>query len=218
MTIKRVVRGLGAAVFVAAVGCNTLDVTNPNEPDATRALADPNAIEAIAGGAMRTWFNAFTDLRGAGVLSAQARSYASSWNNGNLNFYSSLDNPTAPPDQWNRQSRSWQNDPSAGARTSIDAFWGGGLDESSASRGGFYTSLSSANSALTAIRKNGTVIGTAAGTKRAETFAALMQGASLMMLSLQYDKAYIVDENSDVSTLAYSSRKVVRDSAVAKLQ
>jgi hypothetical protein len=218
MTIKRVVRGLGAAAFLAAVGCNTLDVTNPNEPDATRALADPNAIEAIAGGAMRTWFNAFTDLRGAGVLSTQARAYASSWNNGNLNFYSSIDNPTAPPDQWNRQSRSWQNDPSAGARTSIDAFWGGGLDESSASRGGFYTSLSSANSALTAIRKNGTVIGSAAGTKRAETFAALMQGASLMMLALQYDKAYIVDENSDVSTLEYSNRKIVRDSAVSKLQ
>jgi hypothetical protein len=39
-----------------------------------------------------------------------------------------------------------------------------------------------------------------------------------MMLSLQYDKAYIVDENSDVTTLEYSSRKVVRDSAVAKLQ
>jgi hypothetical protein len=62
------------------------------------------------------------------------------------------------------------------------------------------------------------VIGTPSGTKRAETIAALMQGASLMMLALQYDKAYIVDENSDVSTLAYSNRKIVRDSAVSKLQ
>jgi hypothetical protein len=216
--MKRVVRGLGAVAFLTAVGCNTLDVSNPNEPDAQRALSDPTAIEAIAGGAMRTWFNAYTSLRGAGVLSTQARSYSSSWNNGNLNFYSSIDNPTAPPDQWVRQTRVWQNDPSAAARTSIDAFWSGGLDESSTSRGGFYTALSSANSALTAIRINGTVINNASDTKRAETIAALMQGASLMSLALQYDKAYIVDEKSNVATLAYSSRKVVRDSAVSKLQ
>jgi starch-binding outer membrane protein, SusD/RagB family len=218
MMSKRIVRGLGAAAFLAAVGCNTLDIQNPNTPDNTRALADPNAIEAVAAGAMRTWFNAFTSLRGAGVLDDQARSYASSWNNGNLNFYSSIDNPTDPPDQWNRMSRTWQNDPSAAARTSIDAFWGGGLDESSNSRGGFYTSLASSNSALKAIRNNKLVINNTSDTKRAETIAALMQGASLMMLALQYDKAYIVDENTDLATLAYANRKEVRDSAVSKLQ
>ena len=79
--------------------------------------ADPNAIEAVAAGALRTWFDAYTSLRGAGVLSTQARSYASSWNNGNLNFYSSVDNATASPDQWVRMGRPWQNDPSAAART-----------------------------------------------------------------------------------------------------
>src|SRR3954468_22769491 len=201
MSITRIVRGLGAATFIAVWGCHSLEIVNPNEPDNKRALADPSAIEALAGGAMRTWFNAFTDLRGAGVLSTQARSYASSWNNGNLNFYSSIDNPSAAPDQWNRTSRTWQNDPSAAARTSIDAFWGGGLDESSTQRGGFYNGLSAANDALTAIRKNGVVINNAADTKRAETFAVFMQGAALMMFALQYDKSYIVDETTDLSSL-----------------
>jgi hypothetical protein len=217
MTMIRVVRGFGAIVLAATVGCNSLEIQNPNEPDAVRALSDPSSIEAVAAGALRTWFNAYTSLRGAGVLSTQARSLSSSWNNGNLNFYSGVDNATAPPDQWNRQSRTWQNDPAAAARTSIDAFWAGGLDESTVQRGGFYNSLSSANDALTAIRKNNVVIRSASDTKRAETIAVFMQGASLMMFALQYDKAYIVDENTDLTSLQYSNRKEVRDAAVAKL-
>src|SRR5436305_4532373 len=165
MTKLRIVQGMGiAALFAAAMSCHSLDVTNPNEPDAQRALSDPNAIEAVASGALRTWFNAYTSLRGAGVLDAQARNYSSSWNNGNLNFYSSVDNPTDPPDKWNRMSRTWQNDPAASARTSVDAFWGGGLDESAVVRGGFYTALSAVNTALTAIRKNKLVIRNAADT------------------------------------------------------
>jgi hypothetical protein len=220
MNITRIIRGLGSAAFVVAAGCNSLDVQNPNEPDAKRALSDPATIEAVAAGAMRTWFNAYTSLRGAGVLETQARSYTSSWNNGNLNFYSSVDNPTAPPDQWTRATtpRSWQNDPAAAARTSIDAFWGGGLDESGNSRGGFYNALSSANDALTAIRTNKVVIRTDADTKRAEAIGAFMQGASLMVIALSFDKGYVVDEHTDLNTVAYSNRAILRDSAVSKLQ
>lgn len=219
MRYPRILRGLGIAALLFAAGsaCNDLEVENPNAPDAERALEDPTAVEAVAGGAMRNWFNAYTSLRGAGVLSTQARTYSSSWNNGNLNFYSGVDNPSDAPELWNRMSRSWQNDPSAAARTSIDAFWGGGLDESATPRGGFYSSLSSANTALRAIRNNGLVIRNTGDTKRAETIAAFMQGASMMMFALQYDKAYIPDENSDVSALAYENRKVVRDTAVSKL-
>lgn len=220
MQKMRILCGLGAAALMATVSCNSLDVQNPNEPDLGRALADPTAIEAVGSGALRTWFNAYTSLRGAGVLVTQARSYSSSWNNGNLNFYSSIDNPTAPPDQWTRAAtpRAWQNDPAAAARTSIDAFWGGGLDESAISRGGFYNALSSSNDALIAIRKNKVVIRNAADTKRMETVAVWMQGASLMTLALQYDKAYVVDENSDLTALTYQNRGVLRDSAVSKLQ
>jgi hypothetical protein len=216
----RSLRGLGAAALIVAASCNSLDVQNPNEPDLKRALADPNAIEAVGAGAMRTWLNAYTTLRGAGVLTTQANSYSSSWNNGNLNFYSSIDNPTATPDLWTRTTtpRAWQNDPAAAARTSIDVFWGGGINENGNSRGGFYNALSSANDALTAIRKNGVVIRNTADTKRAESIGVWMQGASLMMLALQYDKAYVVDENSDLANLTYQNRAVVRDSAVSKLQ
>jgi hypothetical protein len=84
-------------VALAAVvgGCNDLAVENPNAPDAKRALADPDAVEALGAGAMRTWFDAWTHLSAAGVLSVQARTFSASWNNANMNFYSSIDNPTA---------------------------------------------------------------------------------------------------------------------------
>lgn len=222
MRLNRLVRGMGATALMAIAGCHSLDIANPNEPDANRALSDPKAIEALAGGAMQTWFNAYTGLRSAGVLSTQARSFSSSWNNGNLNFYSGIDlGPTdtvTAPSTWTRNTRAWQNNPSAAARTSIDAFWGGGLDESAISRPGFYSSLASANNALNAIRKKGVIIGSAANTKRAETIAALMQGASLMMIALNYDKGYALDENSDpLNPPGYVDRKVLRDSAVSKL-
>jgi hypothetical protein len=219
MRISRIIQGLGAIALVVATGCNSLDVSNPNEPDATRALSDPATIEAVAAGAMRTWFNAYTSLRGAGVLETDAKSYSSSWNNGNLNFYSSVDNPTDAPANWTRAltPRSWQNDPAAAARTSVDAFWGGGLDESGNSRGGMYSALSSANDALTAIRINKVQIRNDADTKRAEAIAAFMQGASLMVIALNFDKGYVVDEKTNLATLDYSSRAVVRDSALSKL-
>jgi hypothetical protein len=218
MRFQRITQWVGIATLVVAGGCNDLDVENPNAPDAKRALADPNAVEAVGAGALRTWLNQFNDLESSGVLSTQARTFSASWNNGNLNFYSSIDNPTAPPDQWNRQSRPWQNDPSAAGRTSVEAYWGGTQDELGVFRGGFYSSLSSANDALTAIRTNNVVIRNAGDTKRLETIATFMQGASLMMLALDFDKAYIVDEKTDLTSLEYSNRKQVRDAAIAKLQ
>ena len=218
MRFQRITQWVGIATFVAAGGCNDLNVDNPNAPDAKRALADPNAVEAVGAGALRTWLNGFNQLTAAGVLSVQARTYSASWNNANMNFYSSIDNPTAPPDQWSRMNRPWQNDPSAAGRTSVEGFWNGTTDQVGIFRGGFYSSLSAANDALAAIRNNGLVIRNDADTKRLEAIDVFMQGASLMMLSLNYDKAYIVDENSDITALEYSNRKEVRDAAVAKLQ
>lgn len=221
MTMNRFIRGVGAISVLALVSCQTLEVSNPNDPDAHRALADPSAIEGLTAGAMQTWFNMYTNLQTAGVLSTQARAYSSSWNNGWMNYHSGIDiaatDTVTLPTSWTRNARGWTNDPTASTRTSVEAFWSGGLDENATDRPGFYSALSSANSALTAIRKNGVVINDAATTKRAEIVAQFMQGASLMMIALNYDKGYFVDETTDLKTLEYINRKAMRDSAVLKL-
>src|SRR5262245_55450348 len=138
MRLRQIARGLVAFGVIAAGGCNSLDVENPNEPS-SKVLSDPDVLEAVAAGTMRTWFNAYSGtLETTGVLSVVARTTSSSWNNGNMNFYSGIDIPAsdtaAAPATWTRNTRSWQNDPSAAARTSVELYWYG-----------FYGTLSSAN-------------------------------------------------------------------------
>jgi len=200
MRITTFVRGLGLVAALAVTGCKSLDITNPNQPDAERALSDPAAIEAVTGGSVRIWFNTYEGLEGAGPLVTQAQTYSSSWNNFNMNFYSGLDLDGT------RNSRSWQNSPSAAGRTSIEHFWNG-----------YYSVLSLSTNVLKAIRLNGLVINNTSDTRRAEAVALLMQGAALSGIALNYDKGYVIDENTDLATLAYVDRKAVRDAARAKL-
>jgi hypothetical protein len=191
------------------MSCKSLDVPNTNDPSST-VLTDPIILEALAGGTVHTWFNSYSLLEVTGVYNVQARTLSSSWNNGNMNFYSSIEispsDTTADPSTWTRSTRSWQNDLSATALSSIEDAWAG-----------MYASLSSANSTLKAIRQGGAVIGTPAQTKRAETIAQWMQAASLMWIALNYDQGYFLDEKTDVTTLKRVTRKVLRDSALSKL-
>jgi starch-binding outer membrane protein, SusD/RagB family len=191
---------LAGLAVIALSGCNSLEVENPNAPDARRALADPAALEAVAGGTMRSWYNTWSGMEAVGVLSTQARSYAASWNNFNMNFYSSIDLDGT------RNSRAWQNDLASPGRTSVEHYWAG-----------YYATLSSAVDVLTAIRKNNVSLATAADTRRAETIAQFTRGASLSGIALNYDKGYIVDENTDLAGLQYSNRRLIRDAAVASL-
>ena len=200
MQTTRYLRAIGILAAVAVAGCSSLDVKNPNAPDAKRALSDPSALEAVAGGAMRTWFNTYDGCEGNCVLVTQAQTFSASWNNWNMNFYASIDADGT------RNTRPWQNDPAAAGRTSMEVPWGG-----------MYGAISSASDVLKAIRVNKTVINNAADTKRAETISQLMLGAGLMYIALHFDKGYIVDETVDLTTLTYSNRKLMRDAAVAKL-
>lgn len=200
MSHAKMNRAASLIALLALSACKTLDVVNPNEPDARRALTDPAALEALAGGTMRTWHNTYQGMDAAGVLTTQAQSFTSSWNNFNMNFYSSIDGDGT------RKTRAWQNDPAAAGRTSVQWLWTG-----------YYATLSAATDVVKAVRVDKVVINNPVDTKRAEAVALLMQGASLAGIAINYDKGYIVDESTDLATLAYSNRKQLRDAAVAKL-
>ncbi|MBK6486342.1 MAG: hypothetical protein IPF98_05625 [Gemmatimonadetes bacterium] len=135
MKIANLTRAASLIALVAMSACKSLDVVNPNEPDARRALTDPAALEALAGGTLRSWSNTYQGMEAAGVLTTQAQSYSSSWNNYNMNFYSSLDGDGT------RGTRGWQNDPAAAGRTSVEWQWTG-----------YYSTLSSATDVVKSIR------------------------------------------------------------------
>ncbi len=197
-TLKHIVKGYGIAVLAATLGlsaCNDLNVENPNEPDAIRALSDPGGVQAIAGGTLRTWFNTHQGMDAVGPLTTMADSYTASWNNFNMRVYSS------------EPRTSWKNDPAEVARVAVEHYWYG-----------YYSALSSANDVLTAIRKNNLVIENPSNTKMVESIAQLMQGMTMGELSINYDSAFIVDESSDLTALKFSGRAAVRDAAVTKLE
>lgn len=201
MSLLRRVAQLSALSFSAAIfGCGDLTVENPNAPDARRALSDPAALEAVGAGTLRSWVNTWSQCEGQCVFNTQAQSYSASWNNFNMNFYSSIDADGT------RNSRAWENNPAQTGRTTVEAPWEG-----------YYSAVSSATDVLTAIRTNGVEINSPANTKRLETIAALTQAMSLMQIALLYDKGYIVDETVDLTTLAYSNRKEMRDNVLTKL-
>src|SRR5215467_7091811 len=110
MRIWNMACAAGVLAALAAAGCKSLDVSNPNAPSSSEVLTDPTLLESVAAGTLRSWFNGYSTLEGTGVLSVQARTLSSSWNNGNMNFYSGVDiNPsdtTVDPTTWTRGTRS----------------------------------------------------------------------------------------------------------------
>jgi hypothetical protein len=204
MHLTRLARGLGILAAVTVAGCKSLDIQNPNAPDARRALSDPAALEAVASGSMKKWMNTWEGLVNTGptdVLCTMANSCTASWNNDNMRHYSDITGTSSDcPARCE-----WGNDPSNVTRGSIETYWYG-----------YYSALSSANDVLKAIRQNHLVITDAATTKRTETVAQLMQAASLAEIAINYDKGYISFDSTDLTALVYSDRKAMRDAALAK--
>jgi len=213
-TIKRIPEGLGLMLaLVLAGGCETLNVGNPNAPDTKRALGDPATVQSIAAGALRTWFNVSQHMDPDGILITQANSHTASWNNWQIRFYTGCTNPpggTCGTSGGTYPRLEWQNDLAAAERTQIEKYWYG-----------YYSALSSATDVVKAIRTSGIVISDAATTKMVETMAVLVQGLALSGLALNYDKAFIVDENTPLDAngspiVSFSGRTAVRDAALAK--
>jgi starch-binding outer membrane protein, SusD/RagB family len=223
--IKRIPGIVGPALaLVLAGGCDSLNIGNPNAPDSKRALSDPATVQTIAVGAMRTWY--LTTQGGFGedqypalTLSVMARSHVAAWNNFNIRFYTGCTNAnwdvytTATNGTCSTEQLGsiyprveWQNNPASAQRTQIEAMWYG-----------YYSALSSANDVVKAIRANNLVITDAATTKMVETMALLAQGLSLSGVALNYDQGFIVDYNTDLTTLTFSPSAAVRDAALAKL-
>lgn len=198
-SLHRVASSLVAATaFLAVAGCGDLEVTNPNQPDRARVLATPSDVVSLAGSTMSTWFNAAQGMEAAGPLNTMADAYSSSWNNYNLRIHSS------------EPRTHYRNDPGSSERTTVEWLWYQ-----------YYSALASANDALRVI-EGGSLQWTGAGSDTAalrmtETMATFVQGAMLTELALNYDKALIVFEDTDVAALEFSDRTAVRDAALEKL-
>jgi hypothetical protein len=226
---KRIPGIAGAVLALVLTGCDTLNIGNPNAPDSKRALGDPQTVQTIAIGAMRTWY--LTSQGGLGedqfptlTLSVMARSHVAAWNNYNIRFYTGCTtgtwdvytpatNGTCSTEQLGTTYPriEWQNNPASAQRTQIEAYWYG-----------YYSALSSANDVLRAIRQKGLVITDATTTKMVETMAALAQALSLSGIALNYDQGFAVTDSTPLDAngspiVSFTPSTNMRDTALAKL-
>src|SRR2546422_6061596 len=89
---KRIPEIVGVLALILAGGCDTLDIANPNAPDTPHLLASPSSVEAVAQGAMKTWY--LTTQGGLGedqfpalTLAVMARRHVAMWNNYHIPVY-----------------------------------------------------------------------------------------------------------------------------------
>ena len=181
------------AGLVGAEACESLNVSDLNDPDRKRVLTDAPSVEALAAGALNSWFNVTQAMTPDGALTTMADNYTASWNDYQMRLYSS------------EPRVAWQNDPVAAARVEVEAYWYG-----------YYAALSSANDVLTAIHTLGLFKGNA-DSAMVENLAVLLQGLAVGQLALNYDRGFVVDYDADPSALTLGTRQEMRDWALAKL-
>lgn len=197
-------RSAAVALALLGAGCaGELDIDNPNAPDRERAFSDPATISAVAGGSIRTWLINRQEYNGGLLLNSMADGYSASWNNFNLRYYTSEGNECPV-------RCGYVNNQTSSFYLQLRTFWYG-----------YYSALSGANDALTAIRLNNVIITDDATTRMVEAISVMIQGIVYGGIAINYDQGFIVDENTDLTdplALPIATREELRDAAIAKFE
>lgn len=197
LTMGRTFRLLAGAVLLSACsGLTDLDVENPNAPDADRALASPEDTESLIGGTFYTWHLNQKDAYPGWALSVASGEVTSSWGNFGMQDWGTI------------PRMAYQNNSAYGYR---------GVNQQPWYR--LYTVISSVNDGLIAMN-NGMEFGDdGEDTPRARAFAKFNQGLAYGYLALLFDKAAIIDENTDLTAVEFDfvDYNQVMDAAIGML-
>ena len=190
---------VGAAALLFVGGCNDLDVTNPNNPDVARALASPDDVKALAQSTVRSWYlttvAAGPDDNGD-VTPYHFGSVTSDVNTANFGNFGMRFNNLEP-------RLAYANNSAGGDRRVTETPWNYN-----------YGTIGATNDVLRAL-KGGLSLGSADETEKYKQEAQFSQAASYTYLSLEFDKAFIVNEDSDpLIPPALSSYTQVRDATI----
>ena len=175
MHIQRTVgAALAGAVLILGTACSRdLNVTNPNNPDVSRAIANPSDVEHLAISSINSWYTGST-ARDPWVM-LNVTGDLMSMNYGNFGARFNNLQPRIP----------YANDAANGDIEVAQVPW----DNQ-------YTTLGEANDVLKAIA-NGVQLPD--GTNKYKALALWAQAGSLMQLALVFDKAFAVDETFDAT-------------------
>lgn len=169
---------VGIALLLAAVACQDLAVTNPNEPDRDRATKQAVSAESFVATSFRTfWPVAGHDDYPSWAFSTMAQEITSGFAD-----FGQLETSAQPRVAWNNSAVNARSD------VNEDPWYG------------LYSTISSVNDALIAI-DSGLVVVDAQRTARAHAVGKFMQGVSHAYLAFYFDSAMVVDEKLAVDTI-----------------
>lgn len=190
---------LSALVAVLVSGCESLEVKNENDPDFATAFARPSDVKGTVGGLFRTWFQKTQDYDGPALM-LWVGADAGTCSHGNAAMRDFSYEPRI----------AWDNTSAYGNAINTESFYKT-----------MYAVLSQANEVLGKVVTSGMVITADDGTDETpmvKAMAYLMQGLSMGYVGLVFDKGFIVDETtvltSDISVSTYSE---ILAAAVASL-
>jgi hypothetical protein len=79
---------VGSLLLFGATACADLDVSNPNDADAGRALLTAGDVESLVSGSLNSWFNGISAYAGPGMfLSNAAFQHNAPWANSGMEHY-----------------------------------------------------------------------------------------------------------------------------------
>lgn len=199
MQMKKRYPLMGAAAVLLTVGCNNLDVTNPNNPDVARALASPSDVKALAQSTIRSWYmttiSAGPDDNGdlAPYMFGSVTSDVMTGNFGNFGMRFNNLEPRIP----------YGNSSAGGDRAVTETPWNYN-----------YGTIGATNDVLRAL-KAGLSLGSPDITEQYKQEAQFAQAASYTYLAMEFDKAFVVTEDNDPQTPpSLVPATAVRDSAL----
>lgn len=185
---------LTGILAVAGTACADLEVTNLDQPDRERAISTPGDVEALIVGSFQTWWAGTHYSWPSSALSVAADAHTSSW--GNWGMRDSGEEPRRP----------YNNEPSYNNNNIAETPWGS-----------YYGALAAIRDGLLAI-EGGIEIGlNGADTQRAIAFGRMVQGLSHAYLALLFDRAFVLDETSDVTALELQDYNAVFNAALGYL-
>ncbi len=190
-----------AFVLIIAMGfitfsCADLVVENMNEPDSAKALANPDDLTSLAGGAYRTLSNAIQEYDGPALaMSNLADQGTCSWGN------------AAMRDMGNEPRKGWVNSLTYAYFPVIRVFW-----EDT------YSSISAVNDVLRAIEEKGVEMGTNGDeTEMVKAWCYFVSGVAHGHLGLVYDQSNVIKWDTDLETLGLTPYQSALDASIELL-
>lgn len=184
---------VGVAALLLLGACASLDVENPNDPDAARALASGEDVKSIAVSTVNSWYLSSTAEEPYLMLQVTCDCQTANFGNFGMRF-----NNLEP-------RAAYENSSAGGDRAVTESPWNNN-----------YSTLGAANDVLRALAA-GVQINNGAENDQWKAVAKFSQAASLYNLSILFDQAFVVDETYDPSTSAPPSLVPYTDVSAAAL-